>query len=156
MTLHISQFVVELLVPLSEAPPPPPVTPEARTMQFDSGLGASWFLVPQLDDSSDNLRDKTVKAFVATGKMTAPFFSIYSYGPQKNINVSDIEEGINSVTGKKRLRSTSQVQRSARVQINVTNAELHTCRLEGRWDGTGMKDRVDEIVYEVAQQGVRR
>ena len=156
MTLHISQFVVELLVPLSEAPPPPPVTPRVETVRFDAGAGSSWYLVAQLTDSGIELRDKTVKAFRATGKMTVPQFSIYGYGPTKAINVTDIEDGINSNTGKLALPTTTQVVQTARKQLNVANVMTHTFRLEGVWDGTGEPDRIDEVVYEVAQMGVRR
>jgi hypothetical protein len=157
MTLFISQFVVELLAPFGgDVPPPPTPTPEARTVRFDAGLGSNWWIVPQLDDSSDNLRDKAVKSFVATGKMTVPRFSIYAYGPADNIDVATIEAGTNSASGKKLLPTTTQVQRSARKQINIPNAMLHTVRLEGTWDGQGIVDRVDEIVYEVARQGIRR
>lgn len=157
MTVAISQFVVEILVLQGDAPPPPVTPPNAITGRFDAGaLGTNWYLVPQLDDSADNLRDKVIKAFVATGKMTNPQFSIYGYGPAEDINVDDIETGINSASGKKALPSTTHVQRTARKQINVPNCMLHTARLEGIWDGTGMKDRIDEIVYEVARQGIRR
>jgi hypothetical protein len=156
MTIHISQFVTELGVPLSGSPPPPVMPPVAETARFDAGLGNTWYLVPQLTDSGGELRDKVIKAFRATGKMTVPQFSVYAYGPEKEINVTDIEDGVRSSSGKKPLPSTTQVVQSARKQINVPNAMLHTVRLEGTWDGTGMKDRIDEIVYEVAQQGIRR
>jgi hypothetical protein len=33
---------------------------------------------------------------------------------------------------------------------------MHLVRIEGRWDGTGDRDRIDEIFYEIAQQGIRR
>lgn len=156
MSIFISQFFAELLVPFGEVPPPPVTPPNARTMIFDAGNGAEWYVVLQLSDSSNNLRDKVVKSFIATGKMTVPQFSIYAYGPQKNINMTDIEDGTNSSSGKKSLPSTTQVQRTARRQINIPNAMLHTCRLEGIWDGEGLRDQVHEICYEVADQGIRR
>ena len=156
MTLHISQFVTELLVPLSVAPPPPPVTPTVESVRFDAGSGSSWYLVAQLTDSGVETRDKTVKAFRATGKMTVPQFSIYGYGPQRSVNVTDIEDGVNSNTGKRPMRTTTEVQQSARKQINVANVMLWTWRLEGVWDGSGEPDRIEEVVCEVAQQGIRR
>ena len=154
MSVFISQFFAELLVPFGEAPPPPPVVPQARTMRFDAGLGAEWWILPQL--AGDNLRDQVVKSFIATGKMTVPQFSVYSKGPGKNINIADMEQGINSATGKRNLPSTTQVQRYARRQANVPGSMLWTVRLEGIWNGEGIRDRVDEIACEVAEQGIRR
>jgi len=157
VTLHITQFVTEVLVPLSEVPPPPTVTPRVETARFDArGGGSSWYLVPQLSDGGIELRDKTVKSFRATGKMTSPQFSVYGYGAQVPIVVSDLEDGINSSTGKIPLPTTTEVEQYARSQINVANAGLYTYRLEGVWDGEGDVDRIDEIVVEVAQQGIRR
>lgn len=156
MSIYISQFFTEVLVPNGDVPPPPTPPPPVSTGRFDAGLGNYWYIVPQLSDSGDELRDKVIKAFHVTGKMTAPYFSVYTYGPAQDIDVDDIEDGINSNSGKKALPSTTQVQRTARKQINCPNAELHTCRLEGTWDGEGMKDRIDEIAYEIARQGIRR
>ena len=156
MSIYISQFYTVVMVPEGDVPPPPTSPPAVQTGRFDAGLGNTWYLVPQISDSGDELRDKVIKAFHATGKMTAPYFSIYAYGPAEDIDVDDIEDGVSSASGKKPMVSTTQVQRSKRFQINVPNAELHTCRLEGTWDGEGIKDRIDEICYEVARQGVRR
>ena len=157
MTLHITQFVTEVLVPLSEVPPPPTVTPRVETARFDArGGGSSWYLVPQLSDGGIELRDKTIKAFRPTGKMTSPQFSIYKNGSQEPIVVSDIEDGINSATGKIPLPTTTEVEVYARTQVNVANAMLYTWRLEGVYDGVGDPDRIDECTVEVAIQGVRR
>jgi hypothetical protein len=120
------------------------------------GLAVNWFLVPQLSDSGVELRDKTIKSFRATGKMTNPQFQIYSYGPEEGIDVAAIEAGTDSTTGAILLTDTTQVTQTPRHQINVVNAMTHTVRLAGIWPGTGEPDRVDEIVYEVSQQGVRR
>ncbi len=157
MTLHVDQFVVAVLVPLSETPPPPVVTPRVETARFDAhGGGSSWYLVPQLSDGGIELRDKTEKSFRVTGKMTDPQFSVYGYGAQVPIVVSDLEDGINSSTPKIPLPTTTEVEQYARTQVNVANAELYTWRLEGVWDGEGEVDRIDEIVVEISQQGIRR
>src|SRR6185369_11025137 len=31
---------------IDEIPPPPPVVPNIRSVRFDEGIGASWYLVP--------------------------------------------------------------------------------------------------------------
>lgn len=126
-------------------------------MRFDSGgegVFTDWFVVVQI--SGDNLRDQAVKSFIATGKMTAPKFSIYRFGPGKNIDVAAMEEGTGSATGKRKLPSTSDVQRCDRRTVNVPGAMNHTCRLEGIYDGNGIKDQIHEILYELCDQGVRR
>ncbi len=156
MTLHIDQFVVSVLVPLSETPPPPVVTPRVEAQRFDArGGGSSWYLIPQLSDGGIELRPKTVKAFRATGKMTNPQFSVYGYRPQERIVVSDLEDGINSTTPKIPLPTTTEVEVYARTQIDVAGAMLYTWRLEGVWDGEGDVDRIDEVTCELAVQGGR-
>jgi hypothetical protein len=128
-----------------------------EAQRFDArGGGSSWYLIPQLSDGGIELRDKTIKAFRPTGKMTNPYFSIYKSGSQEPIVVSDMEDGINSATGKIPLPTTTEVEVYARTQINVANAMLYTWRLEGVWDGEGDVDRIDEVTVEVAQQGIRR
>jgi hypothetical protein len=133
------------------------VTPRVEAQRFDArGGGSSWYLIPQLSDGGIELRDKTIKAFRVTGKMTNPYFSIYGYGAQVPIVVSDLEDGVNASTPKIPLPTTTEVELYARTQVNVANAGTYTWRLEGNWDGTGDVDRVDECVVEVAQQGIRR
>lgn len=145
----ISQFC--LLVSYGE-----PVPILAGVFRFDAGQRSSWWLVPQLTDSGNELRDKVIKAIRATGKMTAPECKIYAYGPESEIDVDEIEDGTGG-TKSFALEATTEVTQGARKQINVPNAELHTIRLQGSWvDDGNMKDRIDEIVYEQAIQGTRR
>lgn len=127
------------------------------TQRFDAGtLGNSWYLIPQLSDSGDNLRDKHIKAARVTGKVTDANFKVYKYGATDPIVMDDLTDGTNSITGPVALTDNTHVTQSQRYQINVPNAALHTIRVEGTWDGAGIKDRVDEIEYEVAEQGIRR
>jgi hypothetical protein len=151
---EISQLTIELL--RGPVIIPPEDNPAPIFIFGKGGLAVNWFLVPQLSDSGVELRDKTIKSFRATGKMTNPQFQIYSYGPEEGIDVAAIEAGTDSTTGAILLTDTTQVTQTPRHQINVVNAMTHTVRLAGIWPGTGEPDRVDEIVYEVSQQGVRR
>lgn len=151
---RVSQLVVELGYSPTTTPPTDSPTPV-----FAFGLGAlevNWWLVPQLSDSGIELRDKVVKSFRATGKLSNPKFQVYGYGPTQEIDMDDIEEGINSRTGLIIMPDTNQVAQSKRFPVNVPNCMTHTVRLQGMYPGTGERDRIDEIVYEVAQQGIRR
>jgi hypothetical protein len=152
--IQISQLTIEL----ARGPEviPPEDNPASIFVFGIGGLVVNWWIVPQLSDSGIELRDKVIKSFRATGKFTNPKFQVYGYGPQQDINVDDIEEGVNSRTGAVVMADTTQVQQSKRFQVNVPNSMLHTVRLQGMYPGTGERDRVDEIVYEVSQQGIRR
>lgn len=151
-TAVISQLTIEL----GRGPEviPPADTP-VGAFTFDEGLGNTWFIVPQLSDSGIELRDKVVKPFRVTGKVSNARGKIYRYGPTENIDIDAIEAGTGYATVVP-LIDTTQVVQSKRHPVNVPNAMLHTIRIEGQWDGTGERDRIDEIIYEVAQQGIRR
>lgn len=151
-TAIISQLTIELgrgpeVVPPADAP--------VGTFTVGAGLGLDWFLALQLSDSGEELRDKVIKSLRATGKVTRAKMKVYGYGPKENIQVEDIEDGV----GQKVLVSlddTTQVQQTKRLPVNVKNAMMHSLRIEGIWDGVGIPDRVDELVYEIARQGRRR
>lgn len=150
---QISQLTIELLRGPDVTPPAD--SPTGTFVFNGGGDGVSYYLVPQLSDSGVELRDKVVKPFHVTGKITSPLAKIYGYGPQENIDVDAIEAG----TGFKAivvLDTTTQVALSKRHPVNCPNLRVHTIRIEGRWDGTGVRDRIDEIVYEQAISGVRR
>lgn len=153
-TTYISQVVIEFS--LGEEVPPPPPEPATGTFVFDEGGGVEWWIVPQLTDSSIELRDKVIKAVRVTGLVADADVKVYTYGPSDPVVVSDLEDGVNSVTGAVALPDTTNVAQSPRLTVNCPNAMLSTVRVAGVWDGTGQRQRVDEILYELAQQGVRR
>lgn len=140
-------------------PPPGGGGTTVHTFDAETRIGTegmvSWFLVLQLSDSGIENRDKVIKAVRATGKFSSGKIKVYGYGPQQDINLSDIEQGINPRTTVT-LANTTQVQQSKRHPVNVPNCMMHTIRIEGVSSGTGERDRVDEILYEVSQQGIRR
>lgn len=142
--------------------PPPPDPPRVvRTATFDgndlgSGARSHYWLVAQPTDSGDELRSKVVKAVRVTGKVTNASAQIYGYDVGQPVNVSDVEKGIDASTRPQRLPDTEHVTQSARKQVNVPNAALWTFRVQGTWEGDATKDRLDEVVCEVARQGVRR
>lgn len=126
------------------------------TFRFDTGAGNEWFIVPPISDSGEELRSKVVKAARVTGKVTDASFSVYGYDIGANISVADLRAGTNSSTGDISLPDTTQVAQSARKPLNVSNAVLTTIRVAGTWSNEGTKDRIDEVVYELAVEGVRR
>lgn len=147
----ISQFV--LLV--STGPLVPPAG-AVRTFRFDAGRRSHYWLALQPSDSGDELRSKVLKAGRATGKLTNASFLFYKWDVGESINAGDVEAGLNAATRAQHVPDVPHVAQSARKQVNVPNAVLHSFRIRGTWEGDEIKDRIDELVYEVAKQGVRR
>ena len=149
---QISQITIELLRGPEVIPPEDnPVS----TFTVGAGLRVDWFLALQLSDTGIELRDKVVKDPRVTGKFTSGKLKVYGYGPKEDIDVGDIEDGINE-KAMLLLDDSDEVQHSKLLKVNVKNSMTHTVRIEGRGAATGIPDRVDEIVYQVARQGVRR
>jgi hypothetical protein len=134
---------------------PPPVGGMA-TKRFDAGTGNSYWLLPQLSDSGIELRDKVVKAVRITGKVTDAAFKVYGYGATEELNIASMEAGTNSRTGAVAIPDSTGVKSTQRYQVNVPGSALHTVRIEGEWGGDDIKDRVDEVIVELAEQGARR
>lgn len=185
MSLYISQFSVEVWVPGEPAPvsydcidgvcidpgdgsgafatleecvqsgcavvPPPPV----GTFTMDAGEGSTWYIALQISDSGDELRDKCIKPLTVTGKGANRVAKVYAYQPTEEIDVGEIEDGTGA-SAVLPVPDAAKVTRTKRLPVNVPNAMNWTVRLEGEWDGTGERDRVDQISIEQARQGVRR
>jgi hypothetical protein len=126
------------------------------TKRFDAGEGNEYFLCAPVVDSGQELRSKVVKSVRQTGKRTNVNAKIYSYDVDDNIDVTALEDGTGSTTGAIALDDSTQVSQSPRVQTNCPNAVLHTVRIDGSDVGQSERDRIDEIVVEVAEMGVRR
>lgn len=150
--------IAQLTIELGRGPiVTPPADSPVGTFVFDLGLGCDYYIVPQLSDSGQELRDKVVKAMYLTGKVTNASLGLFGYGATNPIDVELIEAGnINSLTGVVTIPDVSLVTETKRYPINCRNVRIHTIRVQGRWDGTGIRDRIDEMVYEVAEQGARR
>lgn len=154
--IDITQVAVEIMTPFVETPVIPGI--DAVTFDlFEEGENVDWYVVGQLSDSGDELRDKVVKSTHVTGKLTDASFGVFAYGPDDDIDVAVIESGnAAATTGAVALTDSAQVTQTERHQVNVPNTEVFTVRVEGVYDGTGVKDRVDEIVTEIAEQGIKR
>jgi len=134
---------------------PPDETPLGTFTIGFGGLAINWWLVPSISDDSIELRSKVIKSVRVTGKVSGANVKVYTYQPTEDINVTDLEDGLNSAV-MVILDDTTQVVQSARFSVNVPNAILETVRVEGLWRGVGQPDQLHEICWERAAQGVRR
>lgn len=131
---------------------------QAETQKFDAGNGSEWMLLAQLSDSGDELRSKNIKAGYVVGKVTNADFTIYPVDVGQSIDVEAMEAGTRTAgaTRPQFLPDTDGVAQSPRKQVNVINAITHTVRVSGNDTGEEVRDRIDQITYEVDQQGCRR
>jgi hypothetical protein len=132
--------------------------PIVQTERFDAGSGTEWYVVPQLSDSGDELRSKTMKSGYVVGKLTSASLQGYGYDIDQRINMGELEDGtrIAGSTAPQSLPDTANVAQSPRKPINVKNATITTMRVSGDCTGAATMDRVDQICYEQSIQGARR
>jgi hypothetical protein len=126
------------------------------TKRFDAGTGSEWYICSSVVDSGVELLAKTIKGMRAIGKLTNASMMLFSYDIGDGIDVGDLETGTNSSTGSVALTDSTQVAQSAMLNTNVTNSVLWAARIEGDDTGEATRDRVDELVVQVAEGGVRR
>ena len=154
---HAAAIISQLTIELGRGPEiiPPSDSPLGTFTVGFGGLDINWFLIPSIADDDVELRSKVIKSVRVTGKITNANAKVYTYQPTEEINVADLEDGVNAQVTVP-LTSTTQVVQSERFGVNCPNAVLETVRIEGQWRGNGIPDRVDEICWERAVQGVRR
>jgi hypothetical protein len=126
------------------------------TKRFDAGEGSEWYICPSVVDSGVELLAKTIKGMRATGKFTNASMMLFGYDIGDGIDVGDLEAGANSSTGPVALTDSTQVAQSTMLNTNVTNSVLWAVRISGDDTGETVRDRVDELVVQVAEGGVRR
>lgn len=134
------------------------VPPTATTQRFDAGLGSRYWLLLQLSDSGDELRSKTVKDPYVIAKSTNQTIRGYRVDVGREIDVQAMEDG-DRLSGASRALSipdTSHVVQCPMRKMSLSNASMHTMRIEGDDTGQSTRDRIDQITYQIARQGVRR
>lgn len=121
-----------------------------------SGDPVNYYAAWQLTNAGAPRQDKELKAIQVTGKFTEGEALVYGYSQTEPIDLSDLETGINSLSGSINLGTQSLPQDLERVELNVSNAGLFTARVGGTWDGTGEPDRLDKVVLEYQPLGMPR
>lgn len=121
-----------------------------------SGDSVNYYAAWQLTNAGAPRQDKELKAIQVTGKFTAGDAKVYGFSQTEPIDLSDIEDGLNSLSGSINLGTQSLPQDLERVELNVSNAALFTPRVGGTWDSTGEPDRLDKVVLEYQPVGMPR
>lgn len=135
-------------------------TTSIGTYQFDTAAGSSvaWYVASNFSDYGDEIRNHVVKSVRVTGKITSGSFGVFGAGASESIPVTALEAGnSSSLTGAVSLSTTTTVTQYEQVSINVPNVGQSSVRVQGIYNGTdSVIDRVDELVIQAAQQGIRR
>lgn len=118
----------------------------------DVNYYAAW----QLTNAGAARQDKELGAIQVTGKFTDGEAMVFGYSQTEPIDLSDIEDGLNSLSGSINLGTQSLPQDLERVELNISNAALFTARVGGTWDSTGDPDRLDKVVLEYQPVGMPR
>jgi hypothetical protein len=129
-----------------------------NTYSFDQVAGdqVSWYSAPAFSDNGNEQRNSVIKSVIVTGNLTNASIGVFASGPTQAIPVAALETGnSSSATGAVTLPDTTVDTLSQRQPINVPNARVSTCRVEGVYDGSSALNRIDEMVIEFSKQGVR-
>jgi len=133
---------------------------EMDTYRFDTGSGSSvnWYLAWAYSDDGLEQNAKLIKGFRVTGRLDDATLGIFGSASDSEIDVDALEtNNSGSLSGAIALDdATGNVKINEWNKIRVPNTLLYSVRIEGTWNGTGEKSRVDEIVLEVNAGGLRK
>lgn len=121
-----------------------------------SGVAIDYYAVPQFTDFGSENQNKVVKALRVTGKLTSGVLQLHGFDSAVNINMTNVENGTNSVSGNISLGTQTDVQQLARQPMTFPNLAVLAPRISGTYSGSGLPDEIHEVVIEAQNQGNRR
>lgn len=132
----------------------------SKTYRFAAGnpdlASMPWYLLWQISDDGLENVSKAIHSVRLTGKFTDPVVQIHGARPGGEISVSDMEDGSNSISGDIEFANSTDVTRYLKKKVRVKNLGVYALRIEGDWNGSGNRDRLDELVIEVSTHGKPR
>lgn len=129
-----------------------------KTYRFDAGTGSiAWQAAWQFSDDGIEDRPKRIKFPTVRGKLTSANLGIHGAASGEEIDVAILEAGNSgSKSGAISLTNSTGVVIRPRLDVAVNNQMQYTVEVAGTWDGTGIRDRVDEVILEVEVAGSRK
>lgn len=135
---------------------------EMRTYRYDEEdldtplTSQPYYLVWQIsDDGAENL-SKVVSGVRPDGKFTSMNLQIHGARAGGELDITDMEDGTNSFTGNISFANSTQQTVYLEKRIKIKNLAKYAIRISGTWNGSGMKDRLDEIAVRFDVHGKRR
>lgn len=114
-----------------------------------------WYVIWQPSDDGLEAGSKRIHMVRLTAKATSPVLQIHGAKPGNEINISNMETGTSPLI-QKSLTTTTVIKRALELTFRITGIAIYAVRLGGTWNGTGMKDRLDELAIEVSTHGKNR
>jgi hypothetical protein len=134
-------------------------TVSVGTYRFDNGsvISVNWYAAWQLSDGGIPDRDKLVKFYRVVGKHTSASLGIHGAGATEADDIATLEAGNSgSKSGSIALPDVSDVTEGELTEINVSELAVFTARVDGTWNGTGARDRLDKVLLMYEPWGARR
>lgn len=131
---------------------------QTRTYRFDDGTPTTpidAYLLWQPSDDGLEDRSKEIKSVRPIGKFTSMQIQIHGVKPGGTLLVTDMENGTNALITKTFTNST-QVTRYLKNRFRLKNLAMYAVRISDSWAGSGIPDRIEEIVIEIGAHGRRR
>jgi len=133
-------------------------TTVVRTYRWDdetAGQSIAYQIAWQPTDEGLENRPKAIKAVRAVGKLNGNAeIQIWGASPKSGIFVGALEAGSSGIGPV--LPGSTFVIEHERIEIDIDNAIQWLPNIIGEWNGTGDRDRLDEVVVESIPRGARR
>lgn len=132
-------------------------TNQYDTWRYDtgSGLAVPWYIAWNYIDNGAEITAKAIRKLRPKGKFTVSNVQVYAVTPDTEIDVADLETGDNPAF-EVLLDSSTEVKQYEVTKCRVRNAMMWTARIDGVWDGFGIKDQVHELAVELDVYGQMR
>jgi len=119
-----------------------------------SGLPIDYYVAFQPSDSGVEEKQKKVNSVRVTGNGSSRHLQIFGARAGGSINITDIENGTNSLSGPIAIPDSVGLARDFNTNHLVPRLQIWGIRLDGTYSGTGPLDRFDEIVADVDVHGM--
>lgn len=131
----------------------------SSTYQWDTASSAdvAWFLCWSYSDDGAELISKVLRKIRPKGKFTDATISVYSVTADSVIDVDDLTSGASPLYSYSLDDSTLRTQYPVQ-KTKCKNMLMYTIRISGvsNWDGTGLRDTLEEIALLLDVAGQER
>jgi hypothetical protein len=136
-----------------------------KTYRFGAGDTAltamPYYLIWQISDDGMENQSKAIKAVRPSGKFTDMVVQVHGAKPGQQISVTNMEDGAATESGAYfsgdiAFADTTAPTRYLERKVKIRDLAVYALRISGEWDGTGIKDRLEELVVEMETHGRSR